>query len=106
MTPAEITVEELASRRAAGDGLVVLDVREPDELAAAALAGTIAIPMREVPLRESELPRDRPLAVLCHHGSRSDRVARWLRAHGFDATNIAGGIDAWSVRIDPAVPRY
>jgi adenylyltransferase/sulfurtransferase len=53
------------------------------------------------------LPRDRPILVLCHHGGRSRRVTQFLRAHGFaHATNIAGGIDAWAVHVEPSLARY
>lgn len=106
MTP-EISVADVARRRAAGDTLVVLDVREPFECATASIPGVLAVPMREVPARLAEIPRDVPLAVLCHHGARSERVTAFLRAQGFaHAVNIAGGIDAWSLDVDPAVPRY
>jgi rhodanese-related sulfurtransferase len=51
--------------------------------------------------------RDRRIVVHCHHGGRSLRVANWLRGQGFEqAQSMAGGIDAWSTEIDPAVPRY
>jgi rhodanese-related sulfurtransferase len=85
----------------------VLDVRETWELERASLPGTLHIPMREVPSRMEELPRDQPLAVLCHHGGRSMQVVVFLQHHGFtQAVNVAGGIDAWSQVVDPSVPRY
>lgn len=103
----EITVEELKRRRDAGENLVLLDVREPDEIATASVAGATHIPMGEIPGRLSELPRGVPIAVLCHSGGRSARVTQYLEQNGYPAAvNVAGGIDAWSVRIDPAVPRY
>jgi rhodanese-related sulfurtransferase len=103
-----MTVTELRSALDAGRDLVVLDVREPEELALAALPGVVHIPMRELPLRVAELPRDRDLAVLCHHGVRSAHVVQWLRQMlGFQrAQNVEGGIDAWSIEVDPSVPRY
>ena len=103
----EITVEELRRRRDAGENLVVLDVREPDELATARIAGTLDIPMREVPQRLGELPHDRAIVVMCHHGGRSEHVTRFLNANGYaNAVNLADGIDGWSQRVDPNVPRY
>lgn len=103
----EITVEELAARRDTGEPLLVLDVREPDEIATAALDGATTIPMGEIPQRYDELPRDVPIVVMCHAGGRSARVTQFLNANGFpSAVNLDGGIDAWSVRIDPSVPRY
>jgi rhodanese-related sulfurtransferase len=53
------------------------------------------------------LPQDEKLVVMCHHGGRSGRVVGWLEANGFtNAVNLDGGIDAWSLKADPAVPRY
>ena len=103
----EISVDELKRRRDAGDELVLLDVREPDEIATASIPWATVIPMREIPLRISEIPRDKPLVVMCHHGGRSERVAQFLEANGYDnAINLTGGIDAWSTTVDPTVPRY
>jgi rhodanese-related sulfurtransferase len=90
---------------------VVLDVREPAELAAASVRADgfklLAIPMGEIPSRLGELPPDQPLACLCHHGARSMRVAAFLQAQGFSqVANIAGGIQAWSEELDPRVPQY
>jgi rhodanese-related sulfurtransferase len=64
--------------------------------------------MGEVPGRVAELPRDRPIVVMCHHGVRSAHVVAYLReAHGFEqVVNLSGGIDAWSCDVDPRVPRY
>lgn len=103
MTPAEV---QAARRR--GDDLVILDVREPEELALASLPGALHVRMGEVPARAGELPRDRLVVVMCHHGVRSAHVAAYLReVHGFERVeNLEGGIDAWSRDVDPAVPRY
>ncbi len=103
----EIDVHQLKRRRDAGADDVLLDVREPDEIATASVAGAVAIPMGQVPARLDELPRDKTIVVMCHHGSRSARVTGFLNANGFDkAVNLDGGIDAWAVHIDPTVPRY
>lgn len=105
--PLEIDVATLADWRAAGRPHAVLDVREPWEVAVAPFPGARALPMRELPARVAELPRDAPLVVLCHHGSRSLSVTYWLRAQGFaEAINLRGGIDAWSSQIDASVPVY
>lgn len=90
---------------------VVLDVREPWELHTASVApdefDVVAIPMNQIPARLAELPRDRAIACLCHHGARSQRVAMFLAQQGYaDVANIAGGIEAWSRERDPSVPRY
>jgi rhodanese-related sulfurtransferase len=103
----DISVHELAARRIAGEPIVVLDVREPDELAVASLDGALHIPMDEVPARLAELPADCDIAVLCHSGRRSAAVSGFLRANGFARVqNVSGGIDAWSCEVDPEVPRY
>ena len=104
---AEISVDELRRRHDAGEDFVLLDVREPDELATASIPWATAIPMAQIPARMDELPRDKPIVVMCHHGARSDRVAQFLNANGYDnAINLGGGIDAWSVAVDRTVPRY
>lgn len=102
----------IQSQPAGGASAVVLDVREPSELATASVQADerfelVAIPMNEVPARLAELDADRPVACLCHHGSRSQRVAMFLAGNGFSrVANIAGGIDAWSREVDAGVPRY
>lgn len=100
----------MADTGAAGP-LLVLDVREPWELATASVAPEgfelVAIPMGEIPNRLAELDPARPVACLCHHGARSQRVANFLAHNGFDTVaNITGGIDTWSLERDAAVPRY
>ncbi len=96
---------------AQGGSGIVLDVREAPELRAASVApqgfDLVTIPMNEIPSRLAELDADRPVACLCHHGARSQRVAMFLAQNGFErVANIAGGIDAWSRERDPGVPRY
>jgi rhodanese-related sulfurtransferase len=90
---------------------LVLDVREPWEVQVASVQPEgfelLAIPMNQIPARLAELPHDRPIACLCHHGMRSQQVAAFLAQRGFDdVANIAGGIDAWSGEKDSGVPRY
>jgi rhodanese-related sulfurtransferase len=91
---------------------VLLDVREPWELQTASVAPPpdvelLAIPMNEIPARLGELDPARPVACLCHHGARSQRVAAFLAHNGFaDVANVVGGIDAWSATRDAGVPRY
>lgn len=91
---------------------VLLDCRRPDEWDKCRIAGAALIPMQEIERRADELEdedggRDRPIVVYCHHGVRSLRVAAALRAMGFtDVRSLAGGIEAWSMGVDPGVPRY
>ena len=108
--PGELA-EWMRSHAAGSANALVLDVREPAELRTASIKPDgfelLAIPMNDVPQRLSELDPDRPVACLCHHGARSQRVAMFLAANGFtDVANIAGGIDAWAREVDPAVPCY
>ena len=97
--------------RAQAGPAVVLDVREPEELQIASILPDgfelLVIPMNDVPARLAELDAGRPVAVLCHHGGRSQRVAMYLASNGFaTVANVAGGIDAWSLERDASVPRY
>ena len=86
---------------------VLLDCREPAELALARIDGAVHVPMNETPDRLSSLDAHKQIVVFCHHGVRSRHVAAFLRQHGFaNVTDMAGGIDAWSVDVDPSVPRY
>lgn len=103
----DISVETLSARRRAEPHLVLLDVREPDEVATASIEGAIHIPMGEIAQRIGELDASAPTAVFCHHGGRSERIAGYLAAHGFsDVVNVDGGIDAYAEKIDPSIPRY
>ncbi len=103
----EISVADLRAKRDAGEDVLLLDVREPDEIATASLSGATSIPMGRIPQQLATLPTDRPIVVMCHHGGRSAHVTGFLNANGFpNAVNLDGGIDAWSRSIDPTVPRY
>jgi rhodanese-related sulfurtransferase len=108
--PLEITPHEIHRRLASGEKLALLDVREPSEFQLAQIAGAELIPMRSVPAELSRLDAladETPLIVFCHHGVRSLNVVHWLREHGVAVCqSMAGGIDRWSLEIDPAVPRY
>jgi adenylyltransferase/sulfurtransferase len=105
MLPDELTPREAAERIAAGAFL--LDVREPFEAEIAAIAGATLVPMRTVPARLAEIPRDRDVIVHCHHGMRSRSVADFLKAQGYTRiANLSGGIDRWSQDVDPSVPSY
>ena len=103
----EISVQELKAKLAAGDALVLLDVREPDEVAFVALAGSTHIPMGEIPGRLHELDPDKEIVVYCHHGVRSLHVANFLAQHDFEkVASLAGGIDAWAAEIESSMARY
>ena len=87
--------------------VVLLDVREPYERDLACIEPSLHIPMNEVPERIDEVPKDREIIVYCHGGGRSAVIAGFLETHGYArVANLEGGIDAWSVDVDPEVPRY
>jgi adenylyltransferase/sulfurtransferase len=102
MTPAEFV-----RRRDAGEDLLLLDVREPREVAIASVAGALHIPMAQIPGRLAELDRNRQIVVICHSGGRSQAVVGFLQHQGFEqVANLTGGITRWSREVDPSVPLY
>jgi len=105
---AQLAPEEVARRlKQQPTGVVLLDVREPYERDLARIDPSLHIPMSEVPERIAEIPKDRDVVVYCHSGSRSMMVAGFLSGRGFrSVANLDGGIDAWSVEVDPSIPRY
>ncbi|MBL8989518.1 MAG: molybdopterin-synthase adenylyltransferase MoeB [Gemmatimonadetes bacterium] len=103
----DLTVAELAARRERGEDFLLLDVREPHEWTIGRIAGAELIPLGEIGRSLDRLPRDREIVVYCKGGVRSAQAAEHLVQAGFGAvTNVVGGITAWSVEIDPSVPRY
>ena len=107
--PREIASRELAARLAAGEPTFLLDVRQPWEHARVALPGSVLVPLDQLGARVSELrpPAGALVVTYCHHGIRSLDAARLLDARGWrDVVSLAGGIDAWSHEVDPALPRY
>jgi rhodanese-related sulfurtransferase len=106
----EVTPQEVKSRLAEGEPVVLIDVREPVEHAITAIAGAELVPMNTVPSRLAYLEGKAgagTLVVFCHHGVRSLSVVHWLRQQGLEACqSMGGGIEAWSLTVDPSVPRY
>ncbi len=104
---AEISVAELRAEWAKNPDLVVLDVREPHEAEIARIDGAALIPLGELPQRLHELDGHAEIVTHCHHGIRSLKALEILKAAGFSKVrSLRGGIDAWSVSVDPEVPRY
>jgi adenylyltransferase/sulfurtransferase len=102
----DISPSEAAILLARGE-ILMLDVREDWELATVSVPGARHVPMGMIPAHQATLPRERPIAVLCHHGMRSAMVADYLRAAGHSRVlNVTGGIDRWSVDVDATLPRY
>lgn len=106
----EISPSEFVKRwpgAAERESVVLLDVREHDELERAALAFARHIPMAEIPARLAELDTETTIVVMCHGGMRSLRVAHFLATQGYKTVmNLAGGIDAWAREVDNTIPRY
>lgn len=103
----EISPSELARIRSSGERFALLDVRREHELRLSRLPEALWIPLHELAERWRELPRDRPIYAFCHLGQRSLSAALFLREQGLTRSrSLAGGLDAWSREIDPAVPRY
>ena len=106
--PLQITPGEVKQRLDAGEKMRLLDVREMFEYQQARIEGSELIPMRSVPLALPAFQaEDARLIVFCHHGMRSLQVVNWLREQGIErCSSMEGGIDRWSLEIDPSVPRY
>jgi adenylyltransferase/sulfurtransferase len=102
----EIRPEELKARLDAGDDVFILDVREPHEYQICNLGGHL-IPLGELPARLHELDSSREIVAHCRSGVRSAQAVTLLRQAGFaKVKNLAGGILAWSDKVDPSVPKY
>jgi rhodanese-related sulfurtransferase len=104
----EISATEAAALlQNAPDETLLLDVREHAELEIARVAAALHIPMGEIPARLSELDPQQTVVCMCHHGGRSAQVAGYLESQGYSRViNLAGGIEAWSLQIDPEIARY
>jgi rhodanese-related sulfurtransferase len=97
-------VKELLSR---DSKVLFVDVREQWEYDTAHLAGSVLIPLREIPSNLQRIENSEQVVIFCHHGMRSLDAAAWLRSQGVEgARSMTGGIDRWSIEIDPAIPRY
>jgi len=102
----ELAVRDADDQRRAGT-LTVVDVRPADERAIASIGGDFKTFDGNNRAELEALPKDTPLAFLCHHGGRSAQAAEQFRALGFSKVyNITGGIDAWSDAVDNSVPKY
>ncbi len=103
-----INVTELKAKLDAGEAVRLIDVREPHEHHHAKIAGAELKPLGQITQWRQELAdKDEEIILHCHHGMRSDRACQFLAAQGFTKlSNLTGGIDDWSLQVDPSVPRY
>jgi adenylyltransferase/sulfurtransferase len=103
----EITPKELKAAMDRGDKLVIVDVREPQEYQIARIAGSVLIPLGEIPQRHAEIDRNLTVVCQCRSGVRSAKAAAYLRSVGFERVlNLTGGILRWSDDVDPSQPKY
>jgi rhodanese-related sulfurtransferase len=105
----EISPRDLAMHIENGRAIRLVDVRQPWENKVAQLANSLLIPLNELPMRGAEIPPEEGtlVVVYCHHGVRSLSAAEYLRRLGHtEVCSLAGGIDAWSLAVDPTLPRY
>ena len=103
----EITPAEMKERFDRRENFLLVDVREPWEYELCRIDGAKLIPMGSIPANLQALDVDEDVVCYCHHGMRSMDVAVWLRGQGVQrAKSLAGGIERWSLEIDPLVPRY
>lgn len=106
-TTPSMTVKDLQQKLAANEVTMLLDVREVAEHEAARIEGSQLIPLKLLPTRLADVPREGLVVVHCHHGGRSGQAVEYLLAQGYtNVFNLTGGIDAWSLEIDQNVPRY
>ena len=86
---------------------LLLDVRQPWEFDVCRIEGSQLIPMGQLPRKLAELDPEQETVVICHHGIRSRIVAAYLLQQGLTrVVNLRGGLNAWSLRVDPGLPRY
>jgi rhodanese-related sulfurtransferase len=106
----EVSVQDVKTMREGRQEFLLLDVRNPDEYAICKIEGAQLVPLGELGKRLDEvkkLANGKPVVAHCHHGGRSLNAAAMLREAGMaGAKSMAGGIDAWSLVVDPKVARY
>ncbi|GGF85493.1 hypothetical protein GCM10010912_33480 [Paenibacillus albidus] len=92
----QITTEELRSRLEAGEDLVLIDVREDEEVSSGMIPGALHIPMGDIPQRTGDMSKDAEIVFICRSGARSQRVCEYLQQFGYKATNLSGGMIEWN----------
>lgn len=105
--PEALSVQDLKLLQDNGVELTILDVRQPEELTICSLNGCVNLPLTNLMQNLEQIPRGKPIVVVCHHGIRSRQAAILLKNHGFEnVANLSGGIHAWALQIDPEMPTY
>jgi rhodanese-related sulfurtransferase len=103
-----LSTDDVKAKLDAGETFRLIDVREPEEHATAQIAGAELLPLSQARDWIDTLPPDAEIVFFCHHGGRSQQIAQYVTSQlGFrNVANMVGGIEEWSLRIDPQVPRY
>lgn len=102
-----LEVRELSKLIDTGESVVLLDVREQNEVDYCKIPNSTHIPMNTIPYRLNELKPEDKIIVYCHTGVRSMHVCHFLEQQGFEnVLNLKGGIHQWSLQVDPTVPMY
>jgi rhodanese-related sulfurtransferase len=102
-----LSAQEIKKKLDEGNSLIILDVREHWEFQVAKIAGSVLIPLGQLEKRKEELDQEAEIVCLCHMGVRSFKAMKFLQSCGFkNVKNMAGGIEAWSLNVDPSIPRY
>jgi len=100
-------VQERSFERLGGSKPVAVDVRSREEWDAVHIEGSEFLTQELMQQMMTDWPKDREIVFMCHHGVRSLDAASYFAGHGFsNVKSLSGGIDAWSVQVDPALPRY
>ena len=103
----EITVHQLNELREKDKNIQILDIREDTERNHALIKGSIHMKLTEIANRYDELDKNKNIFVMCHTGTRSQTVVKWLKKNGYEnCVNVLGGIDAWAALIDRNIRRY
>ena len=104
----DLTPAALHARLAAGEDIQLIDVREEMEFDYCRIAGSVLIPLGEVPRRAAEIRSEGPVVLICHHGVRSAHALSYLRQRlgRTNVLNLRGGVAAWAAQVDPTFPRY
>ncbi|MCK5809436.1 MAG: rhodanese [Cocleimonas sp.] len=106
-SPTELTVSDLLNLRNSHQTYLLLDIRETEEIMVCTFPNSVHIRMHQIPSNWQTLPQDQQIIVFCHYGTRSRMVVEFLHQQGLtNAINLAGGIDAWAIEIEPTMERY
>ncbi len=103
----EVTSQDLKEALDKGEDICLVDVRWDWEFKAAQIPGSLHVPLTQILERQDEIPKDKLVVLICHHGFRSMKACMLLLGQGYtQVTSLKGGIEDWSLTIDPTIPTY